>query len=195
MRLRTLFFTLFSVLLLSACGGSSSSDESESMSVQEQVEATGNAIKTATAAIEKAVSDALTEAAPPPSDTPLPATETPVATDTPEATETPTETPTEEATAAPPASWQAKSGDCKNETGNVEFRNNTGSVATITLVMDSTSRSCVYTIYLIPGPAFFWVEPARYQITITMCGGSEVISFTNPLNSNWYFTLKQTFCL
>lgn len=199
MRSRLLFITLFSVLILSACGGSAAPDEPEGMSVEEQVAATSSAMQTATAVIEKAVSDALTEAAPPPSDTPLPETDTPVPSDTPEATETPTEVVDTGGGSGSgggdaPASWQVSSGDCRNETGNIKFHNNTGSPATINLVLLKSGRSCAYTIYLIQGPSSFWVEPAKYDITITMCGGTNVVNFTNPLNSNWYFTLKQTFC-
>ncbi|MCH7480818.1 MAG: hypothetical protein IIC79_05435 [Chloroflexi bacterium] len=163
--------------------------------VEQRVEATTSARQTATVEIQQAIDNALTAAAPPPSDTPLPATQVfvPVPTNTLAVTDTPTATVTIAATSLPPASFQSSSGDCKGETGNIKFINNTGLNANITLVLEKSGRTCRYAIFLIPGTSFFWIEPGRYDITINMCG-DQTINFSNPLNSNWFFTLKQTFC-
>ena len=108
------------------------------------------------------------------------------ATKTPTATYTPTETP-------PPVSYIIRSGDCKNETGNVRFINNTGEIATMNLTLDKAGRTCTYFIYLVPGEVRFMIEAARYDIVLNMCGSTYYIN-DQPLNSNWYWPLGAKYC-
>lgn len=180
-------FTAFILigLIISACGSKSSSEDT----VATQVSGTISAQESATAAIVKAVNDLLTSSAPPPSDTPLPATDTP----TPEPpTETPTETPTitPSPTTKAVVSYRTVSGDCKNESGNIEFRNNSGQVATVSLKLKEKGRTCTYFMFLAPvgGSVWFWVEAGLYQITMNSCG--ETVVLDNTLNSGWWFRFR-----
>jgi hypothetical protein len=189
-------FAIFSVstFLLIACSLTSSlptEDGQDGESLEDRISGTSSANQTATAEIEKAIQDALDLTASAATDTPA-FTDTPVPpTDTPEPTETPTPSPSPTID-YPNYSYVTSSGDCKNETGRIEIRNNTGEPAELWLTLDDSSRTCSYYVFSHGAPGFFWIEPGRYNITVSYCGHTE--SFTNPLNSGWYFALKATYC-
>lgn len=185
MRYKSFRVLSFGIILILSCRFiSDKSDNEDNLFIQEQIEATSNAQLTTTAEIEKAVGDALTASAPPSSDTPT-STDTPAPTYTLAPTSTPTINPT--------PSVITTSGDCKNENGNIEFRNNTGQNATIEMVMKKSGRTCAYSIILVPGTSYFWFEVGRYQITITVCD-RQILSVTSHISSNWWFTLKESWC-
>lgn len=178
------YLAILITLTISACGDQTPPVDT----VATQVAATVSAQESATAVIENAVKDMLTSSAPPPSDTPLPATDTPTSAPP---TETPTEkpTPTVVPTKKPIVSYQTSSGDCKNQTGNIQFRNNSGAIVTIDLVLKEKGRSCTFFIFLVTGgSSWFWVEPGLYTITMNSCHGTRTLD--NTLNSGWWFRFK-----
>ena len=151
--------------------------------------------QTATAAIEKAVSDALTAAAPPPSDTPTPSetpTDTPAVTDTP--TETPSETPTETYTPSPTTQASATAcfvviNDwCLTHEGcaTMDIRNNTGAAATIRFWDPKTGLD--KTFYPPPGQCSFMIKPGKYNYSFDYCGVHNEGS--HALNDRWYIVFK-----
>ena len=178
------YLAILIALTVSACGNQSPPVDT----IATQVAGTVSAQESATAVIENAVKDMLTSSAPPPSDTPLPATDTPTSAPP---TETPTETPTITVvpTNKPIVSYQTSTGDCKNQTGNIQFRNNSGGIATVDLILLEKGRSCTYSIFLISGgSSWFWVEPGKYRMTWSSCHGTTTID--NTLNSGWWYRFK-----
>ena len=83
MRFRSYLIFSLSVIFMFACNflslpgsnGSGDAGDGQDLSVEQRVEATTSARQTATVEIQQAIDNALTAAAPPPSDTPLPATQ------------------------------------------------------------------------------------------------------------------------
>jgi serine/threonine protein kinase len=136
-------------------------------------------------ALESSATEATTEAA-------IAATSVPSSVPTAISSPSPRLTSTSLPTTEPEYSYISSSGDCKNETGNIEFRNNTGEGVTVNLRLKKSGRTCSYYIFLAPGPSKFWIEPGFYTIEMNYCG--QTVTIENQLNSNWFFTFKETFC-
>jgi hypothetical protein len=159
------------------------------MSVEEQVAATSSAMQTATAVIEKAVSDALTEAAPPPSDTPLPETDTPVPSDTPEATETPTEVVDTGGGSGSGGGEPVGYTACKDNSGGrtkVRVNNTTGNYAYLTLVGPEA-----YQCLIPPGSGYqIFILGGIYTASAIMCGNQNYYYGSFVINATWQLTLR-----
>ena len=101
------------------------------------------------------------------------------------ATETPTQTP-----AVGQTTWMMDSGDCgaKKLHIDVVFTNNTNQPVEMTLKVKASDRSCIYSIYMVPGKSTFHIEKNTYIVNIRYCGNKN-INFTDPLYNNWKYTI------
>lgn len=158
--------------------------------------------QTATAAINQAVSDALTAAAPVPTDT-LQPSDTPIPTDTStptlEFTLTPSDTPTETPTltftpsqtpvVTPKPCFKIIDNWCNSHSGcaTVDVRNNSGMSSTWHVWSDKLGVDSTFTIP--PGVCILMTESGRYDFYITYCG-SEVAEFSWQLNDFWLYKIS-----
>ncbi|TES92292.1 MAG: hypothetical protein E3J88_01305 [Anaerolineales bacterium] len=190
MNTRLIFPSIVIALAVLACTISGDSGETENRQ--------GNNIQ---ATVDRVVQ--LTLDAQPPADQPTDTPSSPIDTlppdqpthtqvspsDTPPAdTETPTQEPT---STSSQSTWMSDSGDCgaKKMHVYVIFNNNTSQPVEISLKVKGSSRTCSYSIHLLPGKDSFYIEKNTYIVNIKYCG-NQYINFTDPLYNNWKYLIN-----
>jgi hypothetical protein len=163
--------------------------------------------QTVTAAVEKAVEDALSTAvdgavaetftagAPLPSATSSQADDAP--TETPSTTLAPSDNPTLQPTVTSPpptqgsqVCYQVIDNWCNSHQGcsTVDVRNQTGMNASWHIWSDKEAIDATFTIPA--GPCTIVTRPGKYNFYITYCGEDDVADFSWVLNDNWWYKLS-----
>lgn len=222
MRLKPLLLLLMMVVLICGCDQRPSAPTAAADTAAQTQAAAGTATammeavrdefavgQTATAAVEKAVEEALTTAVaaavaqtltavlPPASTTPPPPpapTNTPLSTAAPLPSETPTTPPTLAQPLLPSATaaqvcYQVLDPWCNTHQGcsTVDVRNQSGMNSSWHVWSDKEGVDDSFTVP--PGTCTLVTRPGRYSFYITYCGG-EVADFSWQLNDNWWYKIS-----